>query len=168
MSGGFWPRLLGWRRGSPDAATEREARLAVPNEGQHGSGAAVADGAKSAPAVGANATSEPHFVAVAELDELPVDSRLVVEVGGHAVLVLNLAGTLYAVPNTCPHRAWPLSEATESAGVLKCGRHGWEFDVPSGRGTWPPFGYGLRHLPLRVQQGVIEVAWTEPAVELAH
>jgi 3-phenylpropionate/trans-cinnamate dioxygenase ferredoxin subunit len=108
------------------------------------------------------------FVPVARIEELPPGGRKLVQVGGHAVLVLNIGGALYAVPNACPHRNWPLSEATERAGVLKCVRHGWEFDVASGRGTWPPFGYRLRHLPLRVLGDQVEVAWVDPEVELAH
>ena len=53
-------------------------------------------------------------------------------------------------------------------GRITCQRHGWEFDVASGKGIWPPFGYRLRHLPLRVEGGAVQVAWVEPEVELAH
>ncbi|HLI26623.1 MAG TPA: Rieske (2Fe-2S) protein [Chloroflexota bacterium] len=137
--------LLGWLRGhGRHPAREPDAAPAAP---------------PPAPAA---------FVPVARADELPPGARKLVRVAGHAVLVLNIDGTLYAVPNACPHRGWPLSEAREAAGVLKCARHGWEFDVPSGRSTWPPFGYRLRHLPLRVADGMVEVAWVEPEIELAH
>ena len=112
-------------------------------------------------------TSDAAYVAVARLEELPPGERRLVAVGPHAVLLLNLAGTLYAVPNACPHRRWPLSESEWRDTVLKCARHGWEFDVPSGRGVYPPFGYRLRHLPVRVVDGAIQVAWVEPEIEAA-
>jgi 3-phenylpropionate/trans-cinnamate dioxygenase ferredoxin subunit len=108
------------------------------------------------------------YVTVARAAELPPGARRLVAVGGHAVLLLNLAGTLYAVPNACPHRHWPLSESTLDAATLTCARHAWQFDVPSGAATWPPFGYRLRHLPLRQVDDEIQVAWVEPEIEAAH
>jgi len=107
-------------------------------------------------------------VTVARADEVPPGTRRLVTVGLHAVLLVNLAGTLYAVPNACPHRRWPLSESRLADTTLECARHGWQFDVPSGKATWPPFGYRLRHLPLRVIDGAVQVAWVEPAIEAAH
>ena len=109
-----------------------------------------------------------EFVTVARVEEVPPASRRLVAVGPHAVLLVNLGGTLYAVPNACPHRQWPLSESRLQDTTLTCARHGWEFDVPSGRATYPPFGYTLRHLPLRVVQEEVQVAWTDPEVEPAH
>ncbi len=108
------------------------------------------------------------YVAVARAEELPPGTRRLVAVGAHAVLLVSLGGELYAVPNACPHRQWPLSESRLCDATLKCARHGWEFDVPSGKATWPPFGYRLRHLPLRVVDGVVQVAWVEPEIEAAH
>ena len=108
------------------------------------------------------------YVTVARVEEIPSGTRRLVAVGVHAVLILNLDGALYAVPNACPHRHWPLSESALCDTTLKCARHGWEFDVPSGKATWPPFGYRLRHLPLRVVEGAVQVAWVEPEIEAAH
>ena len=109
-----------------------------------------------------------EYVAVARLDELPPGTRRLVTVGQQAVLLVNLAGALYAVPNACPHREWPLEQAALLDDVLTCARHGWEFDVPSGRAIYPPFGYRLRHLPLEIRDGWVHVAWTDPEIEPAH
>jgi len=103
------------------------------------------------------------YVTVARVEEVPPGTRRLVAVGRHGVLLVNLDGTLYAVPNACPHANWPLSESTLCDTVLKCARHGWEFDVPSAKATWPPFGYRLQHLPLRVVDEAVQVAWEEPA-----
>ena len=108
------------------------------------------------------------YVAVARVDELPPGERRLVSVGAHAVLLVNVDGTLYAIPNACPHREWPLSQADLRADLLTCARHGWQFDVPSGRAVYPPFGYRLRHLPVQVVDGSVQVAWTEPEFEPAH
>jgi nitrite reductase (NADH) small subunit len=107
------------------------------------------------------------FVTVARVEDVPPGTRRLVALERHGVLLLNLDGTLYAVPNVCPHRHWPLSESEWRDATLKCARHGWEFDLPSGKATWPPFGYRLHHLPLRVVDGAVQVAWEEPA-EQAH
>ena len=111
---------------------------------------------------------QAEYVPVGRVDELPPGTRRLVTVGSHAVLLVNLDGALYAIPNACPHRQWPLSQADLRDNVLKCARHGWEFDVPSGRAVYPPFGYRLHDLPLQVVDGWIQVAWTEPGVEPAH
>ena len=108
------------------------------------------------------------YVPVARVDEMPPGERRLVSVDHHAVLLVNLDGTLYAVPDACPHRRWPLSQGALRGSVLKCARHGWEFDLPSGRAVYPPFGYRLHQLPVRVVEGQIEVAWVEPEVEPAH
>ena len=112
--------------------------------------------------------SHCEYVTVARADELRPGARRLVAVGAHAVLLVNVEGSVYAVPNACPHRQWPLSESALRETVLQCARHGWEFDVPSGRAVYPPFGYRLRSLPLRVVDGQIEVAWVEPEIEPAH
>ena len=111
---------------------------------------------------------QPDYVPVARVAEVPPGSRRVVGVGSHAVLLVNLDGIVYATPDACPHREWPLSQSELRGDVLKCARHGWEFDVPSGRAVYPPFGYRLRHLPVQVVDDTIEVAWTEPEIEPAH
>ena len=112
--------------------------------------------------------AQHDYVTVGRVDELPPGGRRLVAVGPHAVLLVNLEGTLYAVPNACPHRRWPLSQSELRETVLKCARHGWEFDVPSGRAVYPPFGYRLQKLPVRVVDGSVQVAWVEPEIEPAH
>jgi nitrite reductase/ring-hydroxylating ferredoxin subunit len=111
---------------------------------------------------------QAKFVAVARVDELPPGERKLVALGPHAVLLVNVDGALYAIPNACPHREWPLSQADLRADLLTCARHGWEFEGPNGRAVYPPFGYRLRHLPVQVVDGWVQVAWTEPEFEPAH
>ena len=111
---------------------------------------------------------QPDYLTVARVDEVPPGTRRVVAVGSQAVLLLNLDGTLYAVPDACPHRRWPLVQAELRDAVLKCARPGWEFALPSGQAVYPPFGYRLQHLPVRVVDGTVQVAWVEPEIEPAH
>jgi nitrite reductase/ring-hydroxylating ferredoxin subunit len=110
----------------------------------------------------------PEFVTVARAEDVPPGTRRPVAVGPHTALLLNVDGTLYAVPDACPHRLWPLSYAEQKGAVLKCVRHGWEFDVPSGKAVYPPFGYRLHSLPIQVVAGNVQIAWTEPEIESAH
>jgi nitrite reductase/ring-hydroxylating ferredoxin subunit len=109
-----------------------------------------------------------EYVTVGHVDDMPPGAQRLVAVAEHGVLVVNVAGTLYAMPSACPHRQWPLSQAELRDSILKCARHGWEFDLPSGRAVYPPFGYRLRHLPLQVVDGLVQVAWEDPEIEPAH
>ncbi|KAL4906220.1 hypothetical protein BDW74DRAFT_177239 [Aspergillus multicolor] len=54
------------------------------------------------------------------------------------VLVFKYKGTMHAIDNKCPHSSFPLKQGTifdiEDVGPgIKCFRHGWTFDLFSGR-----------------------------------
>ena len=71
------------------------------------------------------------------------------QVDGKSVGIFNVNGTYYALHNRCPHMAGPLCEGPltgttrptdtvefvyEREGeIVRCGWHGWEFDIPTGR-----------------------------------
>jgi len=65
--------------------------------------------------------------------EIPPGSSKVVEVRGRSIALFNMAGTLYALDNTCPHQGGPLGEGyLEANGVVSCPWHGWTFDLKTG------------------------------------
>src|SRR3712207_4116563 len=81
--------------------------------------------------------------------DLAPGERRIVQVDGKSIGIFNVNGTYYALHNRCPHMAGPLCEGPvtgtarqtdrmefvyERAGeILRCGWHGWEFDIASGR-----------------------------------
>ncbi|MCL4421718.1 MAG: Rieske 2Fe-2S domain-containing protein [Actinobacteria bacterium] len=76
--------------------------------------------------------------------------------GGQQVLLVNADGEIRAFEDRCPHLGSRLSEGDLDGCTLVCGKHLWEFDVLTGKGTNP----GDSQLTLyecRVIDGTIEV-----------
>ena len=92
---------------------------------------------------------------VGGIEEFPAGAHKVVRVGRNRKIgVFNIRGTLYALPNLCPHQTGPLCEGRSLTGTLQakpgergnwdfewvmdgevvvCPWHGLEFHVPTGR-----------------------------------
>ncbi|KAJ5116597.1 hypothetical protein N7456_000945 [Penicillium angulare] len=77
------------------------------------------------------------------------------------VLVFKYKGFLHAIDNQCPHSAFPLKQGNVfdiedlgSAGI-RCFRHGWEFDLFSGKADRGPHMLNLWDIELRDPSGVV-------------
>ncbi|MDY7224835.1 Rieske (2Fe-2S) protein [Hyalangium rubrum] len=100
--------------------------------------------------------TEP-FIPVARLSDLDERGRLVVRVEGTPVAILRIAGQLYAMQDTCPHRGGPLSEGDVDGYLVHCPLHAWPFDVRTG--ACPSnAGVRLRIYAVRVVGEEIQVA----------
>jgi len=93
-------------------------------------------------------------VVVCRAADLQPGERRIVEVDGRSIGIFNVAGCLFALRNTCPHRggalcegpltgtALPVDDFTYVYGregrVLRCAWHGWEFDIETGRALVDP------------------------------
>ncbi|KAJ5261370.1 hypothetical protein N7478_011965 [Penicillium angulare] len=71
------------------------------------------------------------------------------------VLVFKYKGFLHAIDNQCPHSAFPLKQGNVfdiedlgSAGI-RCFRHGWKFDLFSGKADRGPYNLNLWDIELR-------------------
>ena len=81
----------------------------------------------------------------------PGELRAVSVADGTRLCVGNSSGTWFAVPDACPHSAFPLSDGTLLAdGVLECGWHGARFDCRSGAVVRGPATDPLRCWTVRV------------------
>jgi nitrite reductase/ring-hydroxylating ferredoxin subunit len=63
------------------------------------------------------------------------DYRRVFTVQGQDLLLLQHAGQLHLLENTCPHAAYPLHEGLLAGDTLRCPMHGYLFDLHSGACT---------------------------------
>jgi nitrite reductase/ring-hydroxylating ferredoxin subunit len=80
-----------------------------------------------------------EFIPVATTDELPPGSRKTVVVGEREVALFNVAGTFYAIDNTCPHQGGPLGEGWLEGTIVTCPWHAWCFDLRTGTMTLGEF-----------------------------
>ncbi|MBI4438389.1 non-heme iron oxygenase ferredoxin subunit [Candidatus Woesearchaeota archaeon] len=78
------------------------------------------------------------FFRVALKSELKEGSGKVVLVNGQEVALFNVNGEFFAITNRCPHRGGPLGEGELDGSTVTCPRHGWMFDVKSGKGVSMP------------------------------
>lgn len=72
------------------------------------------------------------------LEDLPPGGRKLVKVANIDIALFNIAGTIYAIKNRCPHRSGPLIRGfLDPAGSIKCPMHGWRFDLRDGSSERP-------------------------------
>lgn len=101
--------------------------------------------------------AEERFIPVARLSDLDARGRAVVMVEGERVALVQVDGRLYALGDTCPHRAGPLSEGDLDGHLLHCPLHAWPFDVRTGACPTNP-GARVRIRAVRVIGDEIQVA----------
>lgn len=71
-------------------------------------------------------------VVVGKVEDLRPGEGRVVEVPGASLALFNVAGTYYAIDNSCPHRGGPLGEGDLDGPVVTCPWHAWRWDVTTG------------------------------------
>jgi nitrite reductase/ring-hydroxylating ferredoxin subunit/alkylhydroperoxidase/carboxymuconolactone decarboxylase family protein YurZ len=101
---------------------------------------------------------EPAWHDVVAEDALAADGTLRVECDGRGVFVYRSAATLRVYDSRCPHQSTDIPQLAQDGRRLTCPKHGWVFDVASGRciaeGDVP-----LRLLPHRIEAGRVEAYW---------
>ena len=75
---------------------------------------------------------ETGFVRVAAKTEIPPGRMLAVKVGELEIVLYNVNGEIHATRDCCTHQSYPLSRGELRGKYVKCGLHGWEYDVTSG------------------------------------
>ena len=104
---------------------------------------------------------------VATIDQIPPGARKLVEVNGRAIVIYNLGGEFFALNNRCPHRGGSLCDGIQTGVVessepgryrysrmVKRPRHGWEFDIRTGRSWCDPARLRVRQYPVSVRPGI--------------
>jgi nitrite reductase/ring-hydroxylating ferredoxin subunit len=91
----------------------------------------------------------------AEFEDL--EGGKLVEAGGQNLAIFNIAGTYYAVENTCPHRGGPLAEGMMAGEEVICPWHGSRFNVKTGAVLTPPAQRGVKGFTVRVTGNDVEV-----------
>lgn len=74
-----------------------------------------------------------EYVKVSNTAELPINKMITVVVGGKEVLLANVDGSYYAIANQCTHAGGSLVNGVLAGSVVKCPKHGAQFDVKTGQ-----------------------------------
>ena len=72
------------------------------------------------------------FIKAASTSEIPVNSMKTIKLQGMNILLANLEGTFFAIPDKCTHLGGPLGKGELKDGVVTCPWHGARFDVRTG------------------------------------
>jgi nitrite reductase (NADH) small subunit len=102
--------------------------------------------------------------------DLAPGQRRIVEVAGRSIGVFNVGGSFYALHNGCPHKGGELCAGRitgtvlptrgrdfvygREGEILRCSRHGWEFEIATGRALADP-RVRARTYPVSVEDGQI-------------
>jgi len=96
------------------------------------------------------------FVPVLAASLLPPGRMAGVRVGALKVLLVNIAGVVYAYEDRCAHQGVELSRGRLEGTTLTCWAHQWQYDITRGLGL-NPLCAALRSFPLKVEEGRILV-----------
>lgn len=99
-----------------------------------------------------------NFVAVAVLNEVSPDTVKEVQMGHLSILLCNSEDRIFAVINRCSHAEEPLACGRVRYGWIACPMHGARFDLETGEAMNPPAKDPIQTFPVRVVEGVIEIA----------
>ena len=89
--------------------------------------------------------------------ELPSGERLFVDLGDKPIVILNIAGKLFALGDICTHDDGPLGDGMIEGNNIVCPRHGGEFDVRDGKAVQMPAVVDIPAYPVKVVDGMIFV-----------
>ncbi len=73
------------------------------------------------------------------------------------ITLANVAGTFYAIDDTCTHRGCSLGDGKLDASTLQCACHGSRFDVTTGAVVRGPAEDPVRSYPVHVDNGEVQV-----------
>lgn len=98
-----------------------------------------------------------RFVEVAKKSQIPENGMIGVEAEGKALVLVSLGGTIYALDDTCPHEAGPLSEGQIEGEEIVCPWHASHFDIKTGRVTMDPAMENIATYTVRLVDDAVEV-----------
>jgi 3-phenylpropionate/trans-cinnamate dioxygenase ferredoxin subunit len=97
------------------------------------------------------------WVSVAPASEFPPGTHRVVDVDGAQVAVFNLDGDYFAIEDVCTHDGGILTGGPVDGDQVVCPRHGARFSIKTGEALTPPAFEPVSKLPVRVEDGIVQV-----------
>jgi 3-phenylpropionate/trans-cinnamate dioxygenase ferredoxin subunit len=101
------------------------------------------------------------FVEAGKARELAPGTMKRVDLRGRRILLVNVAGRICAVDDTCTHEDASLSTGVLRGELVKCPLHGSRFNVCTGKALEEPAEEDLRTYPVRLEGERILVGMSE-------
>jgi len=99
----------------------------------------------------------PRFVEVAKRSQIPTSGAIAVEVEGKCLALVNLKDEIFALEDSCPHEAGPLSEGHNIGEDIECPWHRSCFNIKTGRVTRDPAMDDVATYKVRLTGDAVEV-----------
>lgn len=96
-----------------------------------------------------------NFIKIAEVSEIPENSRIFLEISGIPVVVVNLSGNIHVFGDVCTHDNGPLGDGDLDGYEIKCPRHGARFDIRTGKAIQGPAFHDIPVFPVRIENDSI-------------
>lgn len=106
-----------------------------------------------------------NYIEIAQVAEIPENSRIFLEVSGIPVVVVNLGGTIHAFGDVCTHDNGPLGDGDLDGFEIKCPRHGARFDIRTGNAIRGPAFHDIPVFPVKIENGSILLGITKQPPE---
>ncbi len=107
---------------------------------------------------GGHLRPSPGWTPAVALADLPDGTALGVSLSGRPVCLVRTGGRVHALLDECSHGKVRLSEGDVDGSFLECWLHGSRFDLCTGRPAGPPATAPVPVYPVRVVDGMVEVA----------
>jgi len=98
-----------------------------------------------------------NWVRVAAIEDCPPGRLKGVHAEGHAIVLANVEGDLYALEDRCSHDDYPLSDGELDDGEVVCAYHGARFDACTGARRALPAIRPVRSFPVEIREGGVFV-----------
>jgi 3-phenylpropionate/trans-cinnamate dioxygenase ferredoxin subunit len=97
------------------------------------------------------------WIPVAPAEEIPPGAHRIVDADGTAIAVFNIDGHFHAIEDVCTHDGGSLAGGVVDGDQIVCPRHGARFCVRTGAALTAPAYEPTACLPVRVEQGIVQV-----------
>lgn len=102
--------------------------------------------------------SNIEWIAAAEVDAVPQDDVIGVEIGGRDIALYSVDGEIYASDNICTHGHARLCDGFLDGYEIECPLHQGKFDVRSGKALCAPLTEDIRTYPVKIEDGRVFLA----------
>ena len=102
--------------------------------------------------------SEPGYVRVCALADVPEDGVLGVQVQDTPIAIARAGGEIFALRDVCSHAEVPLSEGEIYDHTVECWLHGSCFDLRTGQPTGLPATEPVPVYPVKIEGDDVYVA----------